>query len=383
MYKSMNYKNPTYLGLLDKCLSMIDDDADYECYCMAYGPWGYTQWPELAKIPYKSSVVIWLAEDSLSSDHEFNWYKDTKPHGLAGFESICCDWPTKKFILINNHIDLQKYIEVDNLCSVELPPHTWDLHDKYDVTIERLPQTSCWISFMNNCMWNRVAVVSYLLANNLDKHGSLSLSPGFVARCQQFEHIYNFLTYEYDRKTYEHLDLGYQRIISGQYNSLKLPGYRRDQSALYNVTNFQKNLLPQCRSSRLEIVCGSIHDENTPYLGEKELQAIMSCNFIIFITCAGTVRWLRDIGFDVFDDVVNHEYDMVQDPGQRIICALSQNQHLLDGTVDLDLAWHRRRDRFLSNVMHVGKAWQQAEKHILDQFSRACDQSGLRRKDAQ
>jgi hypothetical protein len=133
----------------------------------------------------------------------------------------------------------------------------------------------------------------------------------------------------------------------------------------------------------LEIVCGTIFAENTPLLAEKELQAIMSCNFIIFINCAGTVTWLRDLGFDMFDDVIDHDYDLIQDPGQRVLCALSQNKHLLDGTFDLDQAWVQRRERFLQNTLHVGAALQQLEKRTLDQFSKACDQAGLRRNDDQ
>jgi hypothetical protein len=81
---------------------------------------------------------------------------------------------------------------------------------------------------------------------------------------------------------------------------------------------------------------------------EKFLNSVLGCNFPILISAKGTVAHLREIGFDMFDDVVDHSYDMVDNPIDRMYRAINGNIELLNGAT-LDL-WNDNKMRFAGNV---------------------------------
>lgn len=63
-----------------------------------------------------------------------------------------------------------------------------------------------------------------------------------------------------------------------------------------------------------------------------------------------SIQWFRKWGFDVFDDVVDHSYDLIGDPSERILRAIDDNIHLLDGSVDLDKLMGRSRRTIQSKL---------------------------------
>jgi hypothetical protein len=78
-----------------------------------------------------------------------------------------------------------------------------------------------------------------------------------------------------------------------------------------NVVNFDNNLRPLYRNSFVEIVSETTCAAPSYLLTEKTLNSIYGCNFPILITGAGAVAHLRKIGFDMFDDIVDHSYDLI------------------------------------------------------------------------
>lgn len=330
--------------------------ADYhacniECYYFAYGPenWGITNWKDLAEIKYAAAVVVWVAEDSLISDIEYNWYTDNKPHGLQGLEKICRQHPSIKFILVTEQYNLTKFLEVDNLHIVEATPLCWQ-YDRHKYSYQHLydckqPVEYNWVLLVNGPKWERIAAVSYLLSKNLDSVGGITIGDDTQLRCQQFEDIQNYLIYCYSESTWTGLNSGFQKLKKQQFNKLTIPKYNRSN----NITNYNQSLSPLYTKTRLEIVCGSMFNEPTLFLTEKELQAFYASNFMILLNSPGTVSYLKTIGFDMFDDVVNHSYDQVLDPGLRVLQAIDDNYHLLVHPDKLDQTWKLCRLRFKKN----------------------------------
>jgi hypothetical protein len=54
------------------------------------------------------------------------------------------------------------------------------------------------------------------------------------------------------------------------------------------------------------------------FITEKTIKVFFKKQIPIFFTVPGHVAYLRSLGFDVFDDVINHSYDLVQDPHDRV-----------------------------------------------------------------
>ena len=48
----------------------------------------------------------------------------------------------------------------------------------------------------------------------------------------------------------------------------------------------------------------------TPFISEKTIKPILACQFFVVISSKHTIKLLRDLGFDTYDDIINHDmYD--------------------------------------------------------------------------
>ena len=66
------------------------------------------------------------------------------------------------------------------------------------------------------------------------------------------------------------------------------------------------------------------------FITEKSLKAFLYRQVPIFWAVPGTVRLLRDIGFDVYDDIIDHSYDSIKDPNLRLSTVVSTLKTFLD-----------------------------------------------------
>ena len=106
-----------------------------------------------------------------------------------------------------------------------------------------------------------------------------------------------------------------------------------------NVENWLR-LLPVYRDCAVNIVTETIYDFSPGIISEKTLQAWLSLQVPIMIGHRGLIQQCRDLGFDMFDDVVDNSHDLLPDD-QRVEAAILANQDLiLHGVGGLD---HRLR----------------------------------------
>ena len=82
--------------------------------------------------------------------------------------------------------------------------------------------------------------------------------------------------------------------------------------------------------------CGSVVLETcaiTP-LTEKTFHAILALHPFMVVSQVGTIKYLRAQGFDVFDDLINHSYDDVEDLEARIDRLFTDNRQLILNKID-------------------------------------------------
>jgi hypothetical protein len=143
-----------------------------------------------------------------------------------------------------------------------------------------------------------------------------------------------------------------------------------------NVDNYNKNLTSIYTDSFVEIVSGRLFTENSITVDEKFFNTIYGYNFPIIIGSTGTVEHLRHAGFDLFDDVIDHSYDRISNPIDRLCCAIYNNQHLIHDHENTKSLWKKHRERFDRNLFHArNKVYTWYKNITLDQ----CNQkiSGL------
>jgi hypothetical protein len=141
---------------------------------------------------------------------------------------------------------------------------------------------------------------------------------------------------------------GYGKFMSENYNHLKIRNFDYNDDRVAN--NYNVNLLPVYERIAVEIITGTMFFEPTPVLTEKEVQSIYAKNFPIYINGPGIAREIKKfLNVDIFEDIVDHSYDEIEDHFDRLAAAIDRNQHLLDGSTNIKELWNDNRERFENN----------------------------------
>lgn len=100
-----------------------------------------------------------------------------------------------------------------------------------------------------------------------------------------------------------------------------------------NDENFVR-LLPVYGSAAVNIVTETQYDHRPGVICEKTLFAMAAGQVPVLIGYPGIVADCKDMGFDMFEDVVDISYDFLPND-QRVEQAILRNQDLIQGRVDL------------------------------------------------
>lgn len=117
-------------------------------------------------------------------------------------------------------------------------------------------------------------------------------------------------------------------------NYLPLPGWSyQNYFGCENYNNFL-NLAYVYGSTPVNIVTETEYDPPIGIVTEKTLLAIAAQQVPVVIGHQGIVQHCRDLGFDMFDDIVNNSYDLLPND-KRVEQALLLNRDLILGRKDL------------------------------------------------
>lgn len=104
----------------------------------------------------------------------------------------------------------------------------------------------------------------------------------------------------------------------------------------WNITEWHKNpIYTKVNDSVFSLVCETSFEttksktvpefyfnnqfcHNRRFITEKTMMSIYNRQIPILLTLPNTVSYLRDLGFDMFDDIVDHSYDNEPDPDKRV-----------------------------------------------------------------
>ncbi len=118
-----------------------------------------------------------------------------------------------------------------------------------------------------------------------------------------------------------------------------------------NVENWQL-LLPVYSNCQANIVTETMYSTQTNIVTEKTLMALLAKQIPIVIGHKGIVRECESLGFDMFRDLVNLNYDN-DDDEKRWLNAIRLNAHILEGKYTYD----QYQDRLLANQTYVLNEW--------------------------
>lgn len=182
------------------------------------------------------------------------------------------------------------------------------------------------------------------------------------------KHCFNFMIYKLrsPRQTAiqalidRHLVTECYTLCEQNHTSIKAKTYRNGRQKVYNNTaDYNDFLRPYVFDhSAVALITETIEPEwhNNMTFTEKTIWPMLSYNFPIWLGGYRQADLWKAVGFDVFEDIVNHDYQWEPDPYRRISRALDENLRLL---TDLD---------YVSNLrLHMQQRLSANQTLVLDQ----------------
>lgn len=83
----------------------------------------------------------------------------------------------------------------------------------------------------------------------------------------------------------------------------------------------------------LHIVTETVYHYPSTFISEKTLKPIVNRRPFVIVGPVGSLKNLRAIGFKTFGDYWNEEYDLVEDPGQRMLSILKTIKDICSNSI--------------------------------------------------
>ena len=181
----------------------------------------------------------------------------------------------------------------------------------------------------------------------LNKNPWLHKTLNFVAMSKQpwFDRVQKSFGWVYPNPAeyYEYLSTDVLNTITKQDADYLQSIYPLRLSADDDMTKFESNACPTYRSCYIDYAPES-RTENT-FISEKTWKPLFSGQLFLILGPVGVIEYLRDVGVDVFDDIIDHSYDQEPDLQRKIGMLMTVITDLL--ARDLDQLWqdtyHRRQ----------------------------------------
>ena len=351
-------------AIFHQCIKQVDCDYFYPLISIEH----FVQRFQKASKSINKNIVIIGTSDLFNMVNGIEEDSDTK---ITYIERIIQDvvdkHPFRKFIIFHeNIIDPIIGSIYDNIIWIHWSNITCE-RNKY-ITLDPIINKNYTsnkpvVALNNQIRCHRIALISYLYGTNLNEKCVITALK-LHEKCDIYNNPLDLIPWDLSEEVVQYLKKGYKCACNEHINDY----VEYNSTYINNYENFKK-LYKLYTNSFVEIISETSY---TSYgiMAEKYLHSVYACNFPILIASYGSVKYLRELGFDMFDDIVNHSYDNIESPCLRMETAIQQNIHLFDKNVINE--WHTVKDRFLNNVSFAkDKMYKVFESRIFNEFKKA------------
>ena len=350
--------------IFQQCIKQIDCDYFYPLISVEH----FTNEFILESKTINTETIVIGTVDMFNMKNGIEERSDTK---ITYIERIIQDvvdkHPFKKFIIFHeNIIDPIIGSIYDNIIWIHWSNITCE-RNKY-ITLDPIINKNYTsnkpvVALNNQIRCHRIALISYLYGTNLNEKCVITALK-LHEKCDIYNNPLDLIPWDLSEEVVQYLKKGYKCACNEhindyvEYNSTYINNYENFKKLYKLYTNSFVEIIPETSYTLYGIVA------------EKYLHSVYACNFPILIASCGSVKYLRELGFDMFDDIVNHSYDNIESPCLRMETAIQQNIHLFDKNVINE--WHTVKDRFLNNVSFAkDKMYKVFESRIFNEFKKA------------
>lgn len=332
----------------------------------------------LTYTPFSSSTIFIGIKDSLYGwdKEKFNWWRNRQLSAVKLIIDMVKKHSDKKFVLFVSmeHVDLT--LDEPNLHIIPWGGDWVNQRCGYTelkpVMEKNFQSEKTFICLNRNVRDHRVVTLSYLFGSGVAEHGMISsLYHNSQNKSMTFlDHIPWQFGPEHDEIR--------TKILQGSEIMKSHDDYITDRPDIYrvygtkindNLGNFENRLRSLYQNSFVEIVTESSFAPSCFILTEKTAHAFYGCNFPIILSGRGAIAHLREIGLDVFDDVVDHGYDLIENPFDRIVTAIDANRRLLTDCDYAKKSWKDCESRFENNVKVMRNIYSYYEQRTRQKLS--------------
>ena len=299
----------------------------------------------------KEDLVILGIKDHLTPD-QFNPWTEDRPGVAIYLQKLFEHFHKKQFILLTSMEKLDTYITNDNVSIVswggDITNHANEYKTLDPVSNKNFDSEFTFLTLNRNPRHHRALSVSLLYGLGLESFGLISCMfdlPGLVNNM-------NWIYSDNQIKIRDIIDLGATLFDP---TKLKITDDRNIYTIEHNdnVSNFKNKLRSYYENTFVELIAETSFTEASFLITEKTLNSIYGCNFPIWLSSVGVVTFLREIGLDTFDDIIDHSYDLIENPIDRLYHAIADNKELLTNLARTKQLWFANQERFIKNVDFV------------------------------
>lgn len=322
-------------------------------------------WPDqFEKIKNTKITREWVGIFTIDSMQfsEYDYQRELQTEGCRLIAEIAKINPQTKFIIFSSAEKIER--ELDNIDNIYIVPigHCLLQYDEFNkrkpIYDKNIDSTITFACLNRVFRFSRLTLVCYLLGNEFDKTGYISFDTSELDkkapslwRNQTWLEYCNWNLSTITGKERELILQGFEKLkISTDTASTINEPDTVFAAQKNNVDNFVNFLEPIYKNTFIEIVGETTFSEPSFLVTEKTLNTIWGCNFPIMIGGQGIVSHIRnDLGIDVFDDIIDHSYDIESDPVRRLTQAINLNKDLLKDVDNVKKLWKESMHRFIKN----------------------------------
>jgi hypothetical protein len=348
--------NCTY-EIFTNCLETLNYECDY------FYPLSFHNASEFEKLDVNSSVVLIGTKDCFNT--LTNGAEETTNNTIQYLEHVMLRMiklhPTKIFVIFHEYmtpLSLTMFNET-NVKSIMWSNTLNDYEERSGlkpVFTKNKKTNKVGISLNRQMREHRITLVSYLHGMDLQTHIHIS-AVHLDSKCDcnlmdmvSWDFSNNIMLRDTSIKGFQYICENLSTINNEEpYNLQRTP--TTIEGARINIINFENKLRNLYENSYVELVTETLYNAPSGIVTEKFLNSVYGCNFPIILSTPGTVDFLRNMGFDMFDDVVDHEYDAVGSPAMRMEVAIKANAKLFLNKEQTILHWESLLSRFEKNII--------------------------------
>jgi hypothetical protein len=251
-------------------------------------------------------------------------------------------------------------------------------------TIDILPQHH-FVSLARVAKPHRLYCTTQMIDKDLIKFGKVSLGCGFHFTDGEND-ILNFLPEKYKKLMPMIVDSkfrgGNDNTFFGSHPSIQFAFVNVIQESAFD-SSLQRKILDIYNITENSIGFFNLKNiTNEGHLSwsvnsftEKSMKPFVWGQVPLFNTVYNNLKYIRKLGFDLFDDIIDHSYDLIEDPIARIDAVVNQLEKICQWSIDDCIDYKKQnmarfiKNRTIAQELHDYKF----EQIALDNLQKALD----------